>query len=323
VLDPLELVHRIAAWSLCLALVGACTIRDDSTRANQIEGLRILALASEPADLVQGESTTLSALVYDEDERAVSYQWSWCISRGNSDEGYLCNISESELETAWDELDTGIDLPPYDLGTQETAAFEMFFAPEQALGVCEILSRDAAEPDLELFTCLSSLALTIELRVTAGSDQIVAIKDIPILLEGDERNLNPAIGPNFTRTLRGGTELQTTAPFQLEGIYDVVADVDEAQSETFLPQAREGLPPPEPRKESLFLSWFVTVGSTHRKGEQHTAYFDTGSIESLTENTWDMPFEFEDADARLFLVLRDERGGTTWAEHAFTLEDGQ
>ena len=315
--------QRIVAKALCLALVGtasACTIRDDSTRANQIEGLRVLALASEPADLVQGETAEISALVYDEEDRAITYQWSWCISRGSSDEGYLCNISESDLATAWAELDTGIALPPYDLGSAETASFEMFFQPEQALGLCEILSRDVAEPELALFTCLSSLALSIELRATAGSDQIVAIKDIPILLDGDERNQNPAIGPSFTRTLRDGAELGDSDPFQLEEIYDVVADVDEAQSETFLPAAREGLPPPEPRGESLFLSWFVTVGSTHRKGEQRTSYFDEGSIESLTENTWDMPFELENSEARLFLVLRDERGGTSWADYTFTLE---
>ena len=315
--------HRFATGALCLALLcaaSACTIRDDSTRANQIEGLRVLALASEPPDLVQGETAEISALVFDEEERAISYQWSWCISRGSSDEGYLCNISESDLEAAWEELDPGITLPPYDLGNAATASFEMFFQPQQALGLCEILSRGAAEPELELFTCLSSLALSIELRATAGSDQIVAIKDIPILIDGDERNQNPVIGPNFTRTLRDGAELGGSEPFLLEGIYDVVADVDEAQSEIFLPAAREGLPPPEPRGESLFLSWFVTVGSTHRKGEQRTAYFDEGSIESLTENTWDMPFELEDSNARLFLVLRDERGGSSFAEYAFTLE---
>ncbi len=317
--------HQSVATALCfvLAAASACTIRDDSTRANQIEGLRVLALASEPADLVQGETTTISALVFDEEERAVRYQWSWCISRGSSEEGYQCNISEADLESAWSELETGVELPAYDLGTGETASFEMFFEPQQALGLCEILSRDAAEPDLQLFTCLSTLGLSIELRVTAGSDQIVAIKDIPILIEGNERNQNPVIGPNFERTLRNGPRLEDTDPFRLEGIYDVVADVDASQSETFLPAARDGLPPPEPRGESLFLSWFVTVGSTHRKGEQRTSYFDEGSIESLTENTWDMPFEREDSSARLFLVLRDERGGTSWAEHTFALEEAR
>lgn len=316
--------HCISVGALCLALigtVGACTIRDDSTKSNQIEGLRVLALASEPADLIQGESATISALVYDQEERSVSYQWSWCISRGNSEEGYQCKITESDLQSAWAELNTGITLPPYDLGTAETASFEMFFEPDQAFGLCEILSRDATDPELQLFTCLSSLGLSIELIATAGSDQIVAIKDIPILVDGDERNQNPAIGPNFTRTLREGAELGSADPFRLEGIYDVVADVDVAQSETFLPAAREGLPTPEPRGESLFLSWFVNLGSTHRKGEQQTSYFDMGSIDSLTENTWDMPFTFESSNARIFLVLRDERGGTSWSEFSFTLEE--
>ena len=147
----------------------------------------------------------------------------------------------------------------------------------------------------------------------------MAIKDIPVLLDGDERNLNPAIGPGFTRRLRGGGELAPEDPFETEGIYDVVADVDVDQSEIFLPAAQEGVPPPEPRGESLFLSWFVTTGSTHRKGEQRTAYFDTGSLDSLTENTWDMPFDLEATEARLYLVLRDERGGTDWTEFTFSV----
>ena len=316
--------HHVSVGALCLALVctaSACTIRDDSTKSNQIEGLRVLAIASEPADLVQGESATVSALVYDEEERSVSYQWSWCLSRGNSEEGYQCSIAESELQSAWAELNTGIVLPSYDLGTAETASFEMFFEPNQAVALCEILSRDAIDPELQLFTCLSNLGLSIELTVTAGPDQIVAIKDIPIVVDGDERNQNPDIGPNFTRTLRDGAELATTAPFRLKEVYDVVADIDVAQSETFLPAAREGLPAPEPRGESLFLSWFVSLGSTHRKGEQRTSYFDMGSIDTLTNNAWHMPFTFESSNARIILVLRDERDGTSWAEYSFTLEE--
>ncbi len=318
--------HRIAAGALCsvlLGTLGACTIRDDSTRSNQIEGLRILAIGSEPADLVLGETAEIRALVYDEEERTVAYQWSWCMSRGGADEGFACNIEEAELQAVWDALDTGVDLPSYDLGTGETASFEMVFEAEQAFGICQALTQDDPEPQLALFTCLSGLGLSIQLEVTAGSDTVVGIKEIPVLLDGDQRNVNPSIGPNFTRTLRGGGELATDEPFETEGIYDVVADINIDQSETFLPAEREGLPPPEPRGESLFLSWFVTTGSTHRKGEQRTSYFHEGDIESLTENVWDMPFDLEDSEARLFLVLRDERDGTSWTEFSFDVVEAR
>ncbi|MCP4447156.1 MAG: hypothetical protein GY811_17680 [Myxococcales bacterium] len=312
--------HQFVSGVLCLALVGAsaaCTIRDDSTRANQIEGLRVLAIGSTPADVVLGDTAEISALVYDEDERPVSYQWSWCLSRGGADDGFACNIDEADLQTAWQSLDTGVDMPGYDLGTGETASFEMVFEPEQAFALCQILTEGEPDSQIALFTCLSGLGLSIQLEVTAGSDTIVAIRDIPVLLAGDERNQNPVVGTEFTRTLRDNDELGPDDPFVAERIYDVVADVGIEQSETFLPPEKEGLPPPEPRGEALFLSWFVTTGSTHRKGSQRTSYFDEGTIENLIENSWDMPYELEDTEARLFLVLRDERDGTSWAEYRF------
>lgn len=316
--------HRILVGPLCLSLLGAlgaCTIRDDSTRSNQIEGLRVLAISSEPADLILGETAEIRALVYDEEEREVSYQWSWCLSRGGADEGYGCNIEEAELQAVWEELDTGIELPSYDLGTDETASFEMVFEPEQALGICQALTEDDPDPQLALFNCLSGLGLSIQLQVSAGSDSITALKEIPVLLDGDERNQNPVIGPQLTRTLRGGGELEPDEPFVTEGIYDIVADLALDQSEIFTPAPQEGLPPPEPRNESLFMSWFVTTGSTHRKGERRTVFHDGGTIENLIENTWDMPYELEDTEARLYIVVRDERDGTNWAEYNFTVEE--
>ncbi len=314
--------QQLSLWAASIALAGslcACTVRDDSTRANQLTGLRILAIGSIPADVVAGESVVVSALVFDEASRAIDYQWSWCLSRGSSEEGYACLLSEQELQAAWLELGTNTELPGYNLGTDGTANLDVVFSQEQALRICEIISRDAPEPQQALFDCASSLGLTFELRVRAGDDQIVAIKDVPVLAEGDARNQNPELGPNLERRIGDQSPLLEDAPLQIDTRYKLVADIDQSQSQTFLPKQQIGLPEPEPRGESLFLSWFVTIGSTHRDGEQRTSYFDTGSISSLTDNTWNMPLTLEASEARLFLVLRDERGGTSWREHRFPL----
>ncbi len=314
--------HRLCLIALGLAFVAAspaCTIRDDSTRANQLESLRVLGIASEPADLISGETAALSALVYEPDGNPVSYQWSWCISRAGSDKAFACNYEEAELQAAWAELDTGTILPSYDLGSDETASFALNFEAAQVVDLCTILTRDEANLQEALFSCLSGLGLSIELRVSSGDQEVVALRDITVLQEGEERNLNPQLGPDLLITDQAGGELAADDPLRAEAIYDLVADVAEDQSEVFTPAPQEGLPPPEARGESLFLSWFITQGATHRKGEQRTSFNDGGDFTDLVENVWEMPFDPSSDQARIFLVLRDERGGTSWIEHSYSL----
>ncbi len=314
--------RRIVAWVGSLALLAAlsaCTIRDDSTRENQLESLRVLGIASSPADLTTGDVASLSALVYEPTGQTPSYQWSWCPARGGADDDFACLISEAELQAAWATLNTGTTLPPYDLGTGETAAVELVFDTSQVFAICELLSVDQPEPELALFACLARLGLSIELRVTTATEEIVALKSIPVVEADAERNQNPAIGSGIALVQRGGGVLQPGDPLRAERVYDLTVDIDLSESETFLPEAQEGQDPPVPQGEALFLSWFVTTGSTHRKGDVRTSYFEGGELESLVENTWDMDFDITTDTARLFLVLRDERTGISWTEYQFDL----
>ena len=89
-----------------------------------------------------------------------------------------------------------------------------------------------------------------------------------------------------------GTPLKTRSAYLLE------ADVAETEAEVFTPPAEDGLPDPDPRKESLFLSWFVTTGVTHRDdGDIRTVVHEGGEFSSLIENRWEMPFDLETAKA--------------------------
>jgi hypothetical protein len=285
--------------------------------------LRVLGIASAPADLTTGETATLSALVYAPNAEAVSYQWSWCPSRSGADDGFACLIDETELQAAWATLDTGITLPPYNLGTGETASLELVFEASQAFALCDLLTRDEPIPELALFTCLSGLGLSIELRVTTATEEVVALKTIPVVETGAPRNANPVLGPALMVSHQGGAPLATDEALRAEEIYEVVADVAPDQSETFLPEAKEGQDPPEARGETLFLSWFVTTGSTHRKGDERTSYFDGGDFEEFKTNVWDMDFDIKTNTARLFLVLRDERNGISWSDYSFALEEAR
>ena len=93
-------IRRLACGVITFSLMvtlGACTIRDDSVRENQLESLRVLGIASSPADLSIGETATLSTLVYAPENQPPSYSWSWCPARGGGDEGFACLIDEAEL----------------------------------------------------------------------------------------------------------------------------------------------------------------------------------------------------------------------------------
>lgn len=319
-------IGRIACGAIVVSLIGSlggCTIRDDSVRENQLDSLRVLGIASEPADLAVGESADLRALVYAPDSQAISYSWSWCPSRSGGDDGFVCLIDEAELQAAWATLDTGTDLPPYDLGSAETATFDLAFEATQALALCQILTSDAPNPQLALFECLSGLSLTIELRVRTASEEVRALKTIPLVEADGERNLNPQIGADISIREESGLELPQGDPLRAEEIYTVVAEVPESEIETFTPEAQEGQEPPVARAETLFLSWFVTTGSTHRKGDIRTSLFEGGDIDDFLENVWDMDFDIDTNLAKIFLVLRDERGGISWSEHEFDLVEAQ
>jgi len=69
-------------------------------------------------------------------------------------------------------------------------------------------------------------------------------------------------------------------------------------------------------REALRVSWFATAGTfdTDRTGREEQ------ELETFTENTWTAPAEAEArATAHLYVVLRDARGGVTFATQNLTL----
>ncbi len=308
---------------ISLGVAGACTIRDDSVRSNQLESLRVLGVASEPADLMLGETASLSALVYTPGSEMVRYEWSWCLSRGGAEDDYACHIEETDLQAAWAQVGMGAPLPAYDLGSEPAASFELTIAREQAFAVCEIVTREEENREIALFSCLSGLGLNVQLRVSTSVSEVIALKSIPILEPTDERNQNPTMGSGIRVLASTGNVVEPGESLQAEGLYDLEVEVEEGESETFTPKPEEGLPPPEPKQESLFMRWFVSTGATHRQGSQRTTYHEGGDFEELLLNSWEMPFDLEGSTAELFVVLRDERGGMSWRQHSFQVEEAR
>jgi hypothetical protein len=353
----------IAALPL-IAVAGGCNIKDDETEFyNYLDRLRVLAVRAEPPDLVPGESAELSALVFEPDDGEVSYEWSWCPVRGGSSDGFECAIGEKELREFWEDLDTDYELPPYDLGTGETAELFHVFEPETMLALCEAVLADEDVDPLAKLACLMGLEISVWVRVSSGDDEIVALKSVPLLSgksDKEERNANPdPAGRVVVRRWEDDKKLDEDAPLKADTVYELKAKFDDGTqcgekdpeegclAETFLPGKLAGLDEPEPRRETLTMTWFVTMGATlvdepgerlnpegsgrgrpedeedETRGVERTAFVDGYEFDDLVKNLWEIPFEPHADEALLYLVLRDERGGVGWAEHRFRVKGGE
>ncbi len=105
--------------------------------------------------------------------------------------------------------------------------------------------------------------------------------------------------------LRGGTE------------YELVLSVGESSVESYV-DPDEGV---EPVREGLYATWFVAGGETDKA---RTSFLrGDPSMDKLRTIRWVTPTADEIADnqARLFVVLRDDRGATTWLSRTVSVED--
>src|SRR5687767_15992619 len=90
----------LAPLSLCLC-VFACG--DELTPYNQLEGLRVLAVAAEPPELTPTATAAVSALVYRAPELLEpTFAWSWCPLTAGPNAGYACALTRDDLQAEVD-----------------------------------------------------------------------------------------------------------------------------------------------------------------------------------------------------------------------------
>jgi hypothetical protein len=307
----------------------------DGERYEKLERLRVLAIRSEPPDLSVGETATLSANVYESAGQELSYEWSWCPSRGGSLEGFECNISEAALRRAW--RAAGLDGPPptYTLGSDPEVELTHHLTPALVTALCQPQAVENAVDERLALACFEGFEASIELTVRTSREELIAIKSLPLQMvetDGPERNTNPP--SDFDVSLRddaNGAAVEEAQPLRAGHRYTVTADVDDRVAESFTPSAFPDEPNPEERRETLVMSWFITVGelaapngSDGFAGENGRTTFVDGSndLEDLLRNGWQIPLN-AGPNAELHLVLRDERGGTGWTTRRFDVVGGE
>jgi hypothetical protein len=336
-----SLIHEAALlWALAMApALGACgEISEDEALFSELDRLRVLAVRSEPADLLVGEVATLSAFTFEPEQRELEYAWSWCPSRREIADGGACRIEEADLQRAWGTLDTGRELPPYDLGANREAELTHVFGADVLSPLCAALSAGEDDAEQALLSCLLGLELSVSLSVRSAEEEVTAVKRLVLLAEdvdATERNQNPApTGELLVSDVLDGRLIEEGDALVPGRQYALSLVLDESVSEPFLPSAPPGAGMGERRRETLAMSWFATDGSFPTAdafgdgdgplgiggGGERTTFVDgQNEFGALLENHWRLPRTLDSSEATLVLVLRDERGGVGWAEHRFAL----
>jgi hypothetical protein len=287
------------------ALLGGCG--DDFDPYYLVNGPRILAIGAEPPALLDGETAALSALVVAPDPAAsFTYRWSWCPLPTNGAGNFACAVSEEQLG----------EVPGFDLGAGATAELGYPGSRESVVALCEsVRARGVPEFGVEL-SCDRSIPIQIKLEISDGVETVVGVKSVDLVLaagDGDgDRNHNPSIG-----------QMQVPEAAARGVAAEIAVDIDPEVSAERFAEIPPGGDQPEPRRERLIVSWFTDAGEID---DSRTSFID-GEIEIdvARRNLWTPPgtTDYPGSDARIWGVLRDGRGGTTWIERSVRLEDNR
>jgi hypothetical protein len=316
----MTIITRSVVPIACLAMLACAPAFDPVAR---LTNLRVLAIRAEPVNPGPGEITNLDALVYappSTSDQPLTYEWSWCPKLGDANDGYKCAITEEQLQRIGS--DAGLtDVPPLILGTEPAQAFRNPFPTTVVANMCD--TGFAGTPG----DCEGGFPVRITLRVSHASEQRSATTVVRLPIADDfTSNVNPRFDPGGAplTALIGGTEqpIDEQAAVTLPRLKetDLRAHVVDAEAESYL-----GLDDNDVLavlRERLVLSWYVETGDVTVDGF-HTGYFPgLTDIDQFLANKWKpgKKADFPSDQARIILVLRDNRGGVAWTAGAVGLE---
>ncbi len=290
----------------------------------RVAELRVMAIRADTPSLAPNGTVNFDALTFEPSDAPLTYRWSWCPLSAGAADGYNCAVSEEDL-TSFTEP-AGFTVPPYELGSDPTVSFSYPDPPELIAFLCQQI-QDQDLPDF--FSppdCNRGFNVLIRLEVSNGSETLTAVRELELLI--DDQQI-PNINPNLTEVsfLEDG-QPESAAVVLTEGgeppvlkrdtEYELRVVVPEDSSETFASTqaGTEG----EDVEESLVISWFVEGGELD---EERTGFIPgETTLAEASKTAWITPKrdDFAQDEVKLFMVLRDPRGGVDWAERTIRLE---
>jgi hypothetical protein len=293
----------------------ACS--NDFAPYSQLDRLRILGVASEPATPLPGESATLSALTFAPAQENTTYHWTWCPVTASASNGYACPVDQAMADQIFaGVLEPGSDLPSLDLGDAPTAVFANPFPLSALAALCS--SGLSFQGFSQKFDCDEGFPISVVLDVATSTTWLRAgfvlrlpAADPPVI------NQNPGmLGLVLASIPLEGAASIAVRPGQK---VDLQANIPAESIEIRPIPPAEG--PPGLRLERLTTSWFTDAG---RIDKARTVFIDgTVSLDQMSHNLWTAP-KVEDWPAsgvvQFQVVLRDDRGGEGWLVRQVQLE---
>jgi len=318
----------IAALAVGAVSTGGC--RPDFPPYNRITGLRVLAIKSEPAAPITGETAEFSALVVTPmPAPAIAYAWSWCPFAGDPNDGYTCVVKEQEIDAAL--ADGGLPpLPAFDLGTAPTATFSNDVSPAVFAAVCQ--GGFPGQPAEFKLDCSAGFPIQIMLTVKTDTDSLTAVQTVKLRFDDSQPpNNNPIIDDLGVILSPGGVttsipslmpDPDLPAPEPVTLPRDKETPLRVTMSETTA-DSYYGLDNDKvwtKMTERLYLTWFVESGDTN---DPRTSFISGSTpFADMLKNRW-TPAKVKDYPAdssRIYVVAHDNRGGVSWRAGTVNLE---
>lgn len=279
---------------LILALSG-CTVTELS-ESWHIDRLRVLAVAAEPAEPRPGDAVTFTSLVVSPDVAVASTVWFACLTGGDD---FGCAIDEELLEG----LDPSADLSAEDLEALYAAGFigaEPWLPPVWNVPL-DALDALPSEARAEGLTAIVNVTAIPEGEGLDQEDLELAYKRVPVS-ESPAPNRNPWI----TAITVDGVEIPEGTVVSLDRgqPYSIGVTLPDEAVETYPFLNKDGVE--ESRTEEPYLTWYTEAGEFDQTNDLwpyfEAIYYPPDRSESESQS-----------EARLWVVVRDRRGGMAWA----------
>ncbi len=271
---------------------------DDLSQSWQIDRLRVLAVAAEPAEPRPGDVVTFTSLIVSPVVPLAGSAWFACSADLSSD--YGCEVDPALIEGA----ESG-EVDPATLAEAGLIGFLPYLAPSWAVPEDYL---DALDDDAKLegtFGMLYILAVPEQETVDEGDIEI-AYKRVPVSLA-----LTPNHNPVVTGMRIGGYSVPAGGTIRLEPgkTYSLDYEMADGSVEPYSYRNSSGID--EEREEEPYATFYL------QEGEFDQAY----AIWPYTAVEFTAPTEPTLATQSLWVVVRDRRGGMGWASVAIRYGD--
>lgn len=290
---------------LLILLLAGCD-RVEVAESWQIDRLRVLAVAGEPAEPRPGETVRFSSLVVSPNTGVALTTWFACIP--DDADATACAVDPSVLD--------GLDPDSFeDLSPEEQAALFQKLLDAGLIGAEPYLAPSWTVPE----DALDGLSDAEKLE---GTNALVSVTALPaaddngdgVMDEADVESaykripISLAPTPNHNPGIRGfrvdGVPWDGVAPLAVTPgqTYRISAVLAPGAVETYQYTTDDGAV--EDRVEEPYFSWYAQEGE----------YDTVNTLYPTLEVGWTAPAETSRSAQSLWVVIRDRRGGMGWAE---------